>query len=238
MKQCTVCVVIFFILSLANAFNFTPMVKNIPPKGKERVQSFFLENKGKEKVAVQLNVYKRTTNELGEEIRHPSELVTVFPEQVVLMPEQKRTVRVSWNGPEQVATEEAYRLVVEQMPVGLKEKTKDKTGVIFLMKYVASIYITPENAKSKVVMVEAEQVKKGSTKQLKLNLKNIGNAHQVLNTMWLDFKSKGQKVRIEAKNIKTLVSINLLPGNQQIFYMPWPDGLSFIPTETEIGFAQ
>ena len=74
MKQCTVCVVIFFILSLANAFNFTPMVKNIPPKGKERVQSFFLENKGKEKVAVQLNVYKRTTNELGEEIRHPSEL--------------------------------------------------------------------------------------------------------------------------------------------------------------------
>lgn len=267
----------------AEAFIFTPMVKHFPPKGKGRVQTFYLENKKPEKVAVQITLYKRGIDKRGEETRTPTDLLSVFPEQVILMPDQKRTVRVTWNGPEEVPVEEAFRLVAEQMPVELQSKKPEKSGIQFLMKYVASIYIQPENPKANVVLLknEAVKVKKAAAKRekakaakapgtpaaaapeipepeeyehlLSLTLKNEGNAHQVLNSMWVEIKQKvvklvkgkkGRKikkeelktVRIQGKDVKTLVSANLLPGAEKSFLIPWPTGLQFGPAEVEIGF--
>lgn len=208
-------VVAFLLLpSLAAwAFRFSPMVVEFTPSGPRSTQVLIIENPGDEKLPVQIEAFARSTNKKGEEIRTKTEDFAIYPEQVVLLPKEKRNVRVSWSGKIKDGKEKAYRLVASQLPVDFREKNsapkKTSVNLKFLLQYVASAYVTPEGAQAQVVV---KQVKRIGPKKVSVTFANEGKAHRVL--LFKSFRIKAaDTVLLDLTSKKEIESINLLPGD-------------------------
>ncbi|UXR65554.1 fimbria/pilus periplasmic chaperone [Bdellovibrio bacteriovorus] len=205
---------VFLLLpSLAWAFRFSPMVVEFTPSGSRSTQVLIVENPGDEKLPVQIEAFARHTGKGGEEIRTKTEDFAIYPEQVVLLPKEKRNVRVSWSGKITDGKEKAYRLVASQLPVDFREKNsapkKTSVNLKFLLQYVASAYVTPEGAEPRVIV---KQVKKAGPRKVSVTFANEGTAHRVLLFKSLKIKAS-QNVLLELTGKKEIESINLLPGD-------------------------
>lgn len=245
----------------AYAFKLSPMVANFTAKGDGKTQSFFVENTSDKKVAVQIDVLFRTQNSAGEEERTETDKFTVYPPQIILKPKQKRTIRVSWTGPQKVEEEQAFRLVAEELPIELQRKQENqRTNINFLMKYVASLYVTPPSARAKVEVasVEAKTMKvevpivkekmlKGKKVKIKekkmvkkrmmaISLENKGNAHKVLNEIQIEASSSGKKIKISQESLQVFATENLLAKGKKTFHVPWPKGLSEKNVQLSVSF--
>ena len=231
----------FFILFFSHSlwgFKLSPMVATFSPDGDGRTTSFFVENTSDKKVAVQIDILYRTQSEKGEEVRTETKDFTVYPPQIILKANQKRTIRVTWLGAKKLSQELAFRLVAEELPIELQKKKKEqRTNINFLLKYVASIYVTPDGAKSKVEVKSAkEEIVKGK-KHLALVLENTGNAHKVLNDIRLKIKSGEAKVDVDAKSLEAFAAENILAKSKKKFLLPWPKTLSGEKLEVDLSFA-
>lgn len=199
--------------SLSWAFRFSPMVVEFAPSGSRSTQVLVIENPGDDKLPVQIEAFARSTNPKGEEVRTKTEDFVIYPEQVVLLPKEKRNVRVSWSGEIKDGKEKAYRLVASQLPVDFREKNSDpkKTSVNlkFLLQYVASAYVVPEGALPKVVI---KDVKRIGARKVAVTFSNEGKAHKVLLFKNLKVKA-GDTVLADLTTNKAVESINLLVGD-------------------------
>lgn len=207
--------VVFLLLPsvAAWAFRFSPMVVEFTPSGPRSTQVLIIENPGDEKLPVQIEAFARSTNKKGEEVRTKTEDFAIYPEQVVLLPKEKRNVRVSWAGQITDGKEKAYRLVASQLPVDFREKNsapkKTSVNLKFLLQYVASAYVTPEGAQAHVVI---KQVKRTGPKKVSVTFANEGKAHRVL--LFKNFRIKAaETVLLDLTAKKEIESINLLPGD-------------------------
>ncbi|MDZ4661180.1 MAG: hypothetical protein SGJ18_06120 [Pseudomonadota bacterium] len=191
------------------------------PSGKNTSKTFFVENKFGKDIAVELKAYKRAINIDGEETREETLDFLIFPRQVKLTTGQKVAVRVTWQGTSEVKAELAYRLAADQLPISFSEKnsSKARVNIDFLLKFVASLYITPENAKSEI---KIEKISKEKNR-LKLTLKNTGNKHQLIANMSLQ-DDKEFSLKLDA--INNSMTRNLLPASSLRFDLPWPEGLN------------
>lgn len=199
--------------SVSWAFRFSPMVVEFAPSGSRSTQVLVIENPGDEKLPVQIEAFARSTNAKGEEVRTKTEDFVIYPEQVVLLPKEKRNVRVSWSGEIKDGKEKAYRLVASQLPVDFREKNSDpkKTSVNlkFLLQYVASAYVVPEGALPKVIV---KDVKRTGARKVAVTFANDGKAHKVLLFKNLKIKA-GETVIADLTTNKAVESINLLAGD-------------------------
>lgn len=208
--------IVFVLSSQAEAFRFSPMVVDFQPTGSQATQVLTIENPGDDKLPVQIEVFARSANSKGEEVRVKTEDFVVFPEQVVLLPKEKRNVRVSFVGKITEGREKAYRFVASQLPIEFKEKNsepqKNSVNLKFLLQYVASAYVTPEGA---LPDIKIKEVKRLSSKKVSVTFVNQGKAHKVL--LFNQFKiSSGDKVLLDVKTKKEIESVNLLPGDSAI----------------------
>jgi fimbrial chaperone protein len=189
------------------------MVIHFAPKGKGATQVLTLENPGGDKTPVQIQAFARDEKS-GEEKRGPTSEFTIYPEQVVLLPNEKRNVRVTFSG--DVGSEEkSYRFVVSQLPVDFKDKNakskKTAANVNFLLEYVASAYVTPENAAAKI---KVKEVKVVSPQKIAVTIENEGGAHQVLHLKSVKISEKGQLVE-ELGDKSALEGVNFLAKTQK-----------------------
>ena len=83
---------------------------------------------------------------------------------MIIPPKEKRAVRVSYSGPGNLTKEKAYRVIAEQLPVKVDDKTKRRSGIQMLMKYLAALYVTPDNADAKVDISEIKSGEKKSAR--------------------------------------------------------------------------
>lgn len=200
----------------AFSFQLSPMVMRFSPDGVTKTQVLTLENKGTEKVPVQIEITSRDTDSKGEEVRKPSDEFTIYPEQVVLLPGEKRNVRLTWNGKVD-KIEKAYRVIASQVPVNFKEKNakakKNGVSLNFLLQYVASAYVVPTDA---VADVKVKSVKLLSDKKLELVLSNNGTAHRVLKLKELSVLD-GEKSVVKISEIKDFDGSNILAGKEKTF---------------------
>ena len=205
------------------AFKLSPMVAQFSPQGEGQTQSFYIENPEDKQVAVQIDIFYRTQGAGGEEIRTETDQFSIYPSQVVLKAQQKRTVRVMWKGPKEVPKELSFRLVAEELPIDLqKQKNTSRTNLNFLLKYVASLYVTPEGARPKVEVRAANQVEAKDGKKLSLILENTGTAHKVMNEISVKVSAGGKTVEVSAESLKVFETENLLAGTKKTFVLPWP----------------
>jgi fimbrial chaperone protein len=204
---------LLLIPSFSWAFRFSPMVLEFSPTGAGSTQVLVVENPGDEKLPIQIESFARSTNAKGEEVRTKTEDLTIYPEQVVLLPKEKRNVRVMWAGEIKEGREKAYRIVASQLPVDFREKNsapkKPSVNLKFLLQYVASAYVVPEGATPKVVVKE---VKKSGPQKIHLTFTNEGKAHKVLSFKNLKITA-GSQIVLETQTNKAIESLNLLPGD-------------------------
>ncbi|MBX3041274.1 MAG: molecular chaperone [Bdellovibrionaceae bacterium] len=216
----TVLLILSFVPTAAMAFQLAPMVIHFSPSGKGATQVVTVENTGAEKVPLRLEAFSRSAGKGGEEIRHKSSDFSIFPEQLVLLPNEKRNIRVSWIGQFEGRSEKAYRLVATQLPVQFKEKTDEKSGsgvnLSFLLQYVASVYVRPSEAAPDV---KVKAFRLTGDRQLEITVKNEGTAHQLLKTKSLTL-TDGKDRKVSIKDTSVIDAVNLLAGQELTMTLP------------------
>jgi fimbrial chaperone protein len=198
------------------AFSFAPMSQSIDLGDKQKATQFLIENTTPEKIAVELSVRSRSMDEQGVETQAETKEITIFPPQLIVPPGEKRTIRVSWNGPLELSTEKNFRVIAEQLGLKVDEKTKNKSGIKMLMKYVAALYVTPDNAGPELKVLSH----KSDGKILELTLENKGTKHQILGEPQLSFEIDGKKKTLKAEDLKGLPGENVLAGTKRTFRVP------------------
>ena len=222
----------------AFAFRFSPMVAEIELGTKKHTQVFTLENPSEQKVPIQIEVFLRTTNSKGEEVRTKSQDFIIYPEQVVLLPNEKRNVRITWNGEVFAGDEKAYRVIASQVPVEFQESNSQpqQTGVNlnFLLQYIASVYVKPKGAHP---AVKLESVEKTGEKSLDLTLFNSGSAHQLIKVKSLKIFA-GKKLIYEPKSFPEFENTNLLAKDRKTISLKMTTPLPTEELRAEIEFRE
>ena len=81
------------------------------------------------------------------------------------------------------------------------------------MKFVAAFYIRPANAKPKL---KVTAIKSGPD-HLSIQIRNEGNAHQILENPEIQIGSGSKKFVLETKDLKGLAGMNVLANSQRTF---------------------
>jgi len=206
-------ILILSFLAFLCSFKFHPMSQSIELSDKQKAVQFWLENDSDEKLGIELTVKERHMDQNGVETLPDSTDIKVFPPQVIIPAKEKRAVRVSYSGTGDITVEKSYRVIAEQLPVKVDEKTKRRSGIQMLMKYLAALYVTPENAESKIDIAEV----KSSEKKLLITVSNKGNKHQILGKPVLTIKSGNTKHVLKEKELQGFAGENVLANSVRTF---------------------
>jgi fimbrial chaperone protein len=209
---------LFFILLIVSvnalAFKLEPMVVDFAPHGPNSTKNFRIDNESKEKVAVKIEAFIRKLDANGKEERVPTDHFKIFPEQLSLLPSDSRAIRVTYQGAKELTSESAYRIVATQLPVTFKNKVK-KTGVKFLFKFIASVYVTSNEF---IPKLEVESLKRINAERVKIKLKNSGQRHRQLKGVKVILKDKsGRSLALNESVIKDWDAGNILAGGQRAY---------------------
>lgn len=205
--------VFLFFLSLLCSFKFHPMSQSIELSEKQKAVQFWLENDSDEKLGIELTVKERVMDQNGVETLPDTKEISVFPPQVIIPAKEKRAVRVSYSGAGDIKAEKSFRVIAEQLPVKVDDKTKRRSGIQMLMKYMAALYVTPENAES---VINVDDIK-SSEKKLLITVSNKGNKHQILAKPTLTIKSGNTKHVLKEKELQGFAGENVLQNSVRTF---------------------
>jgi fimbrial chaperone protein len=201
------------VLPFLFGFTFSPMSQSIDLGEKQKGTQFLLENDSDQKMAVELVVKERSMDEAGVETQTDTKDISIFPPQIIIPPGEKRTIRVTWNGAVPLETEKSYRVIAEQLGLKVDDKVKNKSGIQMLMKYVAALYVTPDDAESKVAILSHSS----DGKELTLVVENSGNKHQILGEPVLGFEASNKKVQLKQDDLKGFAGENVLAKSKRTF---------------------
>lgn len=236
---------IVFSHSAYASFEFTPIIANLKPSGSGSSQAFTVKNTGKNRIPIQISLVAREPDHKGKEVYNEtdkvSEMFRIFPSQLVLKPNEIRTVRVRYIGSPKVKTELPFRIIAEELAVNVSDpKKKYKKAVAQInitTKYVGSLYVTPSGAKANVV-VDVKRIK--GNKKLLLTLTNKGTLHQVLRTPKVTLQSLtgGKQILLTGDDAKSLMNQNVLPNKTRKFTLDWPKDLPIGPAKATIEYSK
>lgn len=154
----------------------------------------------------------------------------IYPSIFVVPPGGMQRVRVFWRGDfKDMNQEEAYRIIVEGLPVSITEGQMTevqegiKVGLKVLKTYVTSLFIQPKNAQANPILESHQIIEDEGKKTLILNLKNRGNKHISLDQYIVTLKSEGGSFEINQDHIlKTNEVLTLLPFHERECVIPLP----------------
>ena len=190
------------------AFKIEPMSAELELDARKQYFNFVINNPSSEALPIQISLMKRAMNEQGEDILSETKDIEAFPDQLIIPPGQKRSVKVSYVGGEKLREEAAYRFIAEQLPLDLNANKKNKSGIKMLLKYVAAFYVVPKDADAKL---SCEVLKK------KMKCQNTGNKHQILNLKKLVLKEGKEKITLEKEDLKGILGENVLAQVTRVF---------------------
>ncbi|WPU63916.1 fimbrial biogenesis chaperone [Peredibacter starrii] len=204
---------ILLLLPLLFSFTFSPMSQTIDLGEKQKATQYLIENDSDQKMAIELSVKERAMNEKGEETLTATTEMAIFPPQIIIQPGDKRTIRVSWTGKDIPTAEKNFRVIAEQLDLKVDAKSKNKSGVKMLMKYMATLYLTPEDAEEKLSITSFE--KKGN--EVSITIENSGNRHKILADPKITFANDNKKVLLEKNDLIGIAGENVLGNSKRIF---------------------
>ena len=222
----------------AQAFNFEPITQDYAPTGKGSNHIFRVANPGTENIAIKISVKPRSLEPDGTEIQgDDSNLFTIYPRQVILKPNESRSIRVKWTGEAAPQSELAFRIIAEQVPVSFAEVQPIEGGQITLTyRYEGNIYIVPPGAKPDLAIksmrrdFENENTTETEAGQefLVFEIENKGNRHTLLSKIELKLKrdeNDSQPIILADDKLKGVAGENMLAGSVRIFRIPMPAGI-------------
>ena len=143
----------------AQAFSFEPITQDYSPSGKGSNHVFRASNNGTENVAVKITIKPRRLEPDGTEIQgEVSDLFMIYPKQLILKPNESRSIRVKWLGDPEPESELPFRIIAAQVPVSFSDVIQTEGGQITLTyRYEGNIYIVPPGAKPKIGIISMKR---------------------------------------------------------------------------------
>ncbi len=206
----------FFISLNTYAFKFSPMSTSIGIAPSKNSTLFYLENDSDQPIAVTASLLKREMNVEGVESNKKidGELM-VYPSQLIIPPNEKRSVKVTWTGKTAPTSELAYRLVAEQLPIELDKNKKQKASIKVLLRYVAALYVQADDFDSDVTLKKMDV----DDKNVSLLISNAGKKHQVLANMTMKVSGK-KDIEFTSEDLKGMTGENVLQSSERVFRFP------------------
>lgn len=229
--------------SSAFAFKVSPFTAEISPSGSRARLDYIVENDTSQPTAVQISIVKREQNEDGSETLPQADAdFLVFPTQIILLPNEKRTVRVQWLGTVNPGKELAFRLVAEQLPVDLKPSGDHKNTLQVLVKYLTALYVVPPGIHSNLardLVVERSEPGRDrhGRRTLDVYVANHGPAHVQMRDIQLTARSSddGATVTLSSQRLTgSMLGENVLAGSVRRFSVPWPPELKLGPVSATL----
>jgi fimbrial chaperone protein len=221
----------------AHAFGFSPFKMELAPDGEHASQVFEITNNEEYAQAVQVGVQRWQQDKEGAESNAPADdVLAVYPRQFILKPKSVQTVRVRWMGPKDIASEQAFRVVAEQLPVNFDVDPRAKKAIRFLVTYRAALYVRPQDARHEVVVENIEPAA-GPEQHLELTLTNKGNAHVLMKEPVVTLKTKDGEVKVADAHVSHLEGENIHAGVSRKVTIPLPAGLKEMPTHASLDFV-
>lgn len=224
----------------AAAYEFAPIVAQFSPTGSGAAKTFVVRNTHKEPIALQIEVYSRSADEMGNETREIDyDDFIVTPPQMVLAPGQSQSIRVQWVGDSNPDTELAYRLVVEQLPIPYKGDGSTPEGVSVDVKlgfrYEAALYVVPASGAPDARISYGEIVKSETGENLlRLTVENIGQRRAILQRPVVTLQTGGQTIELSDEAAEALNNRNIIAGTQAVIDLPVADSLSPGPVSASL----
>jgi fimbrial chaperone protein len=196
------------------------MTVSISPSGAAAVMTYKVTNESDQQTAVSIKVTTRVINANGKETNEPADkLFLVFPARVVLKPNSSQNVKVQYRGPANISSEQAYRVIAEQLPVDFSKSTS--SGVSILLTYVAALYVTPKNAAPKLVVAKAVGSQKDGTQGIEVTVKNEGSGHALISNPIIKINDNGTDVELAGAAVQALDGQNILALSERVVFVPW-----------------
>lgn len=124
----------------ASSLQVAPVVLEMRAPG--AASTLTLRNEGPRPVSVQARVFRwRQVN--GQDVLEPTDAVVASPPMVTLASRVDYAVRVVRTSRQPVAAEEAYRLVVDEIPDGSRQKSGT---VALVLRHSIPVFLVPEDA--------------------------------------------------------------------------------------------
>lgn len=206
MYKILIALLVFFSFKVSS-LSVVPFVHSFDPQDRnESTFQYYIENKTDDYLAFELKVFRRSLDKSGNDIlTRDKETFDLMPSQIIIPPNKTRNIKVKWKGNDEYIKnpnlEQAFRVVMTQFPVHLKEKVeKSKTKVEIVYEIKTSLYATPKGARSNVKIV--------SENSKVIVLKNEGTRRAELSN--LDFKIGNKKISelLRAEDVGTVIMPN------------------------------
>ena len=210
---------------VGEAYTLEPISRVFAPAGSGSTQSFQLTNNSAERVAVtvsfatlDLDVDHKETNRAADDD------FLVYPPQILLTPNAKQTIRVTWLGTPTPASELVYRMIVQQVPIELLDKSAPATPngrLNVLVTYRGSIYIRPGTAAPNIVLQSARLAKENERTNLVVTLRNAGTSIGLVKNCTLVVKTPTRVIDIPAAAMTGINDTRVLARQTRRYTLPW-----------------
>lgn len=204
------------------ALSVTPMTVELTETGTGSTASFRIENDTDNPIAVIVSVKTRSMELDGTENNQPvgSDFL-VLPSRLVLDPRTTRVVKVQWRGAKPLSGEQAYRVMIEQVPVAFAEAAG--SGIRILFRYIAALYVVPNGASGRLSLGAVVATEVDGKAGFMVRIDNDGNKHFITKSPRLLLRGGAQELDLSGDSLKRLEGLNVLAGSSREVFIPWAD---------------
>lgn len=159
-KSLTFLFLFFMCIFDLQAMRLVPFVHSMCLDDGEYVVEYELTNKMEQPLAFEIKIYLRKLDNNGYELQldindKDTDSFVAFPAQIIMPAQSSRRIKLRWiDSKQKLVKEKAYRVAFSQYTMDfIKKKNKnDKASLEIRLRVVASLYVTPKNAKSNLVV--------------------------------------------------------------------------------------
>ncbi|MCG3879387.1 molecular chaperone [Psychrobacter sp. Ps6] len=148
-------------------------------QARQNASGLTLSNSGNNVVNAQVRVYHWSQNNMRDELESSRGLLA-SPPMIRLNPGEQqliRIIRTKTQSQDIAAAEDAFRLLINELPVKSDDK---KTGLQFVLSYSLPVFVQPKGTKKIGPKLQWSAQTQPNTDQIKLKVSNSGNGHAQL----------------------------------------------------------
>lgn len=162
--------------AFATGLQVSPVSLTIPAR--ERAGGIWLSNTGDNQVSAQARVF-RWTQEGNEDVLTPSQDLVVSPPMLQLAPNTQQLIRVIRTGAPpsgDQAGQEAYRLIINELPAAAPVDGVKKKSLQMVLRYSIPVFLDPVGVASPQPQLSWSFTRKGAEAELEVSNTGAGAA--------------------------------------------------------------
>jgi len=211
------------------AYQLVPISRVFTPTGSAATQSFEINNDGPDPIALTVSISTLERDEANVETNHDAgDDFLIYPPQIVLSPGKSQTLRVTWLGDPKPAHEQAYRLVVQQVPIEqLEPKAKPSSGAAghlrVMLSYRGTLFVRPPYAAPKITIEAGPVHRLDGDHTFAIVLVNQGTAAGLVESCEVTLQPEaGPAVVLPASALAVMKNHRVLAGGRRRYSLAWP----------------